>query len=332
MRTPIELPDHRGLICGFILRERLPPLQLEWDILPTALADADTTVWLHFNLADVRARNWITNCDRLPPVAKDMLLGADPHIQLELFSDGFVSVLGDLHYDFDADPDNLGLLRIYVDRSWVISVRGRPLKAIDRLRISLLHGEQVETSLDLMVHFLQSATELFSNVVVKLREVVDDMEDRVLKGDFQAQRGEVGTLRRSLARLRRHLNGNRQALSQHLVPRLPRWCRDTDVLELRRDLERLDAVVQDLELVQERARLLQEEMAGRLQETLNRNLYVLSIVTTIFLPVTLITGIFGMNVGGVPWTQEPIGFWWAILTMGATLAITLMALQRQRLL
>ncbi|WP_373538798.1 CorA family divalent cation transporter [Chamaesiphon sp.] len=331
MRTPIELPDHHGLICGFGLRSQLPPQQLEWRTLTAALTEPYETVWLHFNLADVRARNWIATCDRIPQVARELLLTAEPHIQLEVLAEGFVSVLGDLHYDFDADPDNLGLLRMYVAPGWVISVRGRPLKAIDRLRVSLLHGAQIETSLDLMVHFLQHVTEIFGNVIVNLRAVVDEIEDRVLNGDFQEQRSEIGILRRRLARLRRHLNGNRQALTQYLLPRLPIWCRDTDVVELRRDLERLDAVMQDLELVQERARLLQEEMAGRLQETLNRNLYVLSIVTTIFLPVTLVTGIFGMNVGGVPWTQEPIGFWWTILTMVATLATTLMVLRRQQL-
>jgi zinc transporter len=73
-------------------------------------------------------------------------------------------------------------------------------------------------------------------------------------------------------------------------------------------------------------------MAGQLQEMFNRNLYVLSIVTTFFLPVTLITGIFGMNVGGLPWAQEPIGFWWVILAMGTTLAVTFTVLQRQKLL
>jgi zinc transporter len=89
-------------------------------------------------------------------------------------------------------------------------------------------------------------------------------------------------------------------------------------------------LIQDLELVQERARLLQEEIAARLQETVNRNLYVLSIVTTFFLPVTLITGIFGMNVGGMPWTQEPIGIWWVLLIMSITAAMTFGALQRQK--
>jgi zinc transporter len=332
MRTPIDLPDHRGLICGFLLRPQLPPQPLEWETLAGELASANGVVWLHFNLSDVRARNWIANCERIPEVAKDLLLGRDPHIQLESLKDSFMGVLGDLHYDFEANPDSLGLLRVYIDRHCMISVRGRPLKAIDRLRLAANHGEQMETSLDLLVHLLEFMTEIFGNVILTSREVVDEIEDQILKGTFQDKRGEIGNARRNLARLRRHLNGNRQALSQRLIPHLPSWCRSTEISELRRNLELLDALVQDLELVQERARLIQEEMAGRLQERVNQNLYVLSIVTTIFLPVTLITGIFGMNVGGVPWTQESLGFSWAMLTMVATLTATLIVLKRQQLL
>lgn len=99
-----------------------------------------------------------------------------------------------------------------------------------------------------------------------------------------------------------------------------------------RAFENLGSVVQDLELTQDRARLLQEEIASRLGEATNRNLYVLSIVTTVFLPITLITGIFGMNVGGLPWTEDTSGFWWVILNIVITVAVSLVVLQRGRFL
>jgi zinc transporter len=330
MHSVIELPDHRGLICGFLLCPTLPAQRLEWETLAEAFNVADGTVWLHFNLVDTRARQWINNCDRIPAAVKEMLLDMSPHNQLEVVDNGFMMVLGDLHYEFDIDPDSLGLLRIYVDQNCVITLRGRPLKAIDQLRLALINEAPIKTSLDLIVHFLEYANDIFGIVVTERRGVIDDLEDQILKGIFYEQRGELGILRRSLAKLRRHLNGNQHVLSRNLMPRLPSWCLEADVSELHRNIEHLDGLIQDLELVQERARLLQEEIAARLQETVNRNLYVLSIVTTFFLPVTLITGIFGMNVGGVPWTQEPIGIWWVLLIMSITAGVTFGALQRQK--
>jgi hypothetical protein len=78
--------------------------------------------------------------------------------------------------------------------------------------------------------------------------------------------------------------------------------------------------------------LVQEEIAGRLTEATNRNLFLLSIVTTTLLPITLITGIFGMNVGGLPWVKDPGGFWWVMGVIGVGVVVTLALLRRRRVL
>ena len=327
-RMTIELPDDRGLVCGFLLHSHEPATPLAWDAVVQALSTADAHLWLHFNLSDSRARSWIASCDRIPQAARDLLLETDPRIQSEVANHGFASVLGDFNYEFDTDPDGLGLLRLYVDADFLITVRRQPLKSIDRLRQDLSQGLPIETPIQLVVHLLQHLTEVFDTVVVDRGGVIDDIEDLILKERFQEQRGELGRVRRLLARLHRQGRANRHALL-HLMTRLPHWCGENESL-LRQNVDQLDGVVQDLELVQERARLLQEEIGGRLEEAVNRNLYVLSIVTTVFLPITLISGIFGMNVGGLPWVETPIGFWWVALVMGMTLAVTLVILQRQR--
>ena len=96
-------------------------------------------------------------------------------------------------------------------------------------------------------------------------------------------------------------------------------------------IERLDAVGQDMELSTERARLLQEEIASRLGEATNKNLHLLSIVTTALLPITLITGIFGMNVGGLPFLESKNGFTWVMFGMFITVVVTLTLLRRRHL-
>jgi zinc transporter len=188
--------------------------------------------------------------------------------------------------------------------------------------------QSIETPIQLVVHLVEHLTELFASVVEDRSDAVDDIEDLILKGTFQEQRSELGRVRRLLARLHRQVRANRLALFR-LLARLPSWCSD-DKADLQQNVERLEGVVQDLELVQERARLLQEEIAGRLEEAVNRNLYVLSTVTTVFLPITLISGIFGMNVGGLPWTQDNFGFGWVVFAMVSTIGVTLLMLQRQK--
>ena len=95
-----------------------------------------------------------------------------------------------------------------------------------------------------------------------------------------------------LARLRRHINAQRGALADTAHRPFP-WWREEDTSVLRRAIERLDRIALDLESIQERARLLQEEIVSRTGEATSNNLYVVSLLTAIFLPITLVTGSSG---------------------------------------
>jgi zinc transporter len=318
--------DNQGLICGFILNEQAPVEHLLWDAASQAF-NSKATMWLHFNLVDSRARNWIAKCDRIPEYAREMLLANVSRISLEKVENGIVGVLGDLHYEFSEDPDELGLLQVYIDDTFIITGRTHPLKVIDRLRRELMGGECIETPIHLLVHLLQHVTDIFSTETIFLNDKIDIIEDRILKELLQEQGGELGRLRRLLVRLRRHVSAEHNALF-YVSNRMPSWCSEADLLLLQQAIERLDSVAQDLGVIQERGRLLHEEISSQLEGATNRNLYLLSMVTIVFLPLTLITGIFGMNVGGLPWVEDKFGFGWIMCNMAITAIVTLFILRR----
>ena len=85
----------------------------------------------------------------------------------------------------------------------------------------------------------------------------------------------------------------------------------------------LDGVaLRDMAALQERIKLLQEEIAARVAEENNRSLFVLTIVTVLALPINIIAGLLGMNVGGVPLAQHPFGFW---IVVGIVVTFTVLA-------
>jgi zinc transporter len=53
---------------------------------------------------------------------------------------------------------------------------------------------------------------------------------------------------------------------------------------------------------------VQEELAALVNEQTNRTLFILTVVTVLVLPINLVAGLFGMNVGGIPLAQHPYGF------------------------
>ena len=328
-----EIADTGGMICGFRLRADGPAAELQWNVdsAPgTMPLSAGQPLWLHFNFVDTRAGRWIAQCVQIPEEVREQLIDTDPRIRLEPLGKSLVGVLGDLHHDFEADPEGFGVLHLYIGEQLIVSGRHHPLQSSDSLRRELRGGELVGSSIHWLSHLVHHLAATFGATVNSLNDTVDEAEDRILQGRIGDEGKALGRVRRLLARLRRQLGANRQALS-HARTRLPAWCGEADAAHLRLAIERLDTVAQDLELVQERARLLQEEIAGRLGEATNRNLYLLSIVTTVMLPINLITGMFGMNFDDVPGLHTPGAFWFTMLAMGGVAVMTLLILHWRKL-
>ena len=316
-----ELRDNRGLICGFQLRPENCPLPIEIDHVDPLNAPP-YPIWLHFNLNDSRARDWIEHCGWLSAECRELLLTNDPDIHLELMGDGTGGVLGDTFAD---DPDEFGVLHVYADRACLLTGRRHPISAVGSLRRELTGGTPIGDTSAAFTHLLRHLAGSFDKTIATHADLIDEAEDRVLSGNFRD--ANLGQHRRKMARLRRQIFADRHALASLAHP--PSWWEKATVKDLRQIEAVLASAVQDLELAQERARLLTEEIDSRLTERTNRNLYFVSVAAAVFLPITLISGIFGMNVGGLPWLEDAYGFGWVMACMLAAV-VTALALMRWR--
>lgn len=323
--------DDNGLVCGYSIgADGTMTVILAADINRHFNRD-DTLVWLHFDHGDPGAQQWIARCDRIPEAAKTLLLGSDNHMRIEAIGGGLCGIIGDLHHEFANQTDGLDVLRLYLDNHCLVSVRLRPLAAIEKLRKTIGEGMKDGRPIVLVTNFLLHVTETLGDLILGLADSVDDVEEGILDGRASRPGEELGRVRRLAARLRRHMVPQQHALLT-LLAKLPNWVAETDAVRLRSAIEGLGALGHDLDLVQERARLLQEQASARLIEATNRNLYILSIVTVFFLPISLISGVFGMNLGGLPWGQTHLGFWYGITLMVVTVIVTLILLRRGRML
>ena len=141
----------------------------------------------------------------------------------------------------------------------------------------------------------------------------------------------MGQARRRLVRARRQIVPLRGVLI-HMLSERPYWFDEDAVVECQRVAARMDGLVDDLESLQERAHALQDELKAREAEKTNKRLTVLAIVSALMLPPTFITGVFGMNVTGLPFQENAYGFWVACGLMAASAAGMLAVLRRIRLI
>jgi zinc transporter len=182
----------------------------------------------------------------------------------------------------------------------MISLRNNPLKTTDRLRYDLRSGEiNPSSAIELFHELLDLRAEQLRTLLVHLSADMDVLEEKLLKGKEFPEHESLGRIRIQCSRLRRQFSPELIALHR-LLKRLPYWFTDENKSRLTDDLDLLSYLVQDISSLYDRAKVLQDEQAAHVAEFNAKNLQVLSVMTVIFLPMTLISGIMGMNMEDLP--------------------------------
>jgi len=303
-------PDPAGMICGYVFSPNAParPIgsaeALEW----LRATPAGEFIWLHFNLAHAAADKWLHQNLQLSETFFETLREESRSTRIEHADDSLVAVVNDVLFDFSLDAPDIATLWLSADPRVLVSARKKPLRSIDQLRASVKQGKEYRSPTELLVWLMRDQGEVLERIVRDATQKIDTIEDRLLAERIDAKRADIGTLRRVLVRLQRLLAPEPAALFR-LLNRPPGWIAESDIQELRESTEEFATVLGDMAGLLERIKLLQEEIAAMTAEQNTRSLFVLTIVTVLALPINIIAGLLGMNVGGIPLAKDDYGFW-----------------------
>jgi len=292
---------------------------------------AEGWLWLHFDVSDARAAESIRRACDLPNTALEILLSDDERQQLHTEEGCVYGIFAGLVVDSTNVERDIGFLHFAMTEKCLVSSHRSALSAVDETRL-FLSGDRkitrVGTLLELIVEKIVDAIDDFAaELAVKL----DDVEEKILADEATDELNILSNIRRVTVRLHRQI-----AISQLLIHRFERDISPNAPAALRISTKKLAQHIEWLDgqivSMREKAHLLQEEVMMRTADETNRHLQVLAIVATIFLPATLIAGIFGMNVKGLPLTDNPWGFVWSIVLLFATSAVVVWLLKRSGIL
>jgi zinc transporter len=331
--------DPAGLIWGFRFSAPAGPADAEVSLQAEPISstqarqwladhpdeDGDTAgaglLWLHFNLANNATERWLRDHADLPEAFFESLRGGLNSTRVERVEQVLLAVVNDLQFDFFFEPTDTATLWICLNRRLLITGRRKPLRSIDQLRVAVRDGEPVRSTADLLAQLLRHQADMLVDLVRRATLQIDDVEDQLLAGRLNHKRSRLGAMRRLLVRLQRLLLPEPAALFR-LLQHPPVWMADLDVQDLRDATEEFSVVLRDMVSLQERVKLLQEEVAAQINEQTNRSLFVLTIVTVLALPINLTAGLLGMNVGGIPLADHPHGF---LVVVSIVIAFTIIA-------
>jgi zinc transporter len=313
--NPSELAygsDKTGLVWGYVFQPGQAPRQIECDAAlqwlagPTA-AESSGFVWLHLSLSNAAAERWMRQSLQLADAFYESLHEGVGSTRLEVEGDALVAVMHDVLFNLSFDAANISTVSLCIDPRLVVTARLRPLRSVDRLRASVKAGQSIRSSAELLAHLLHDQADVLVDIIRQSTARVDAVEDNLLANRIAVSRAELSTLRRSLVRLQRLLAPEPAALFR-LLNRPPAWLSEDDLGDLRQAAEEFSAAVVDAGALTERLKLLQEELSALISEHSNRTLFILTVVTVLALPINLVAGLLGMNVGGIPLAQHHQGF------------------------
>ncbi|NNF17130.1 MAG: zinc transporter ZntB [Gammaproteobacteria bacterium] len=288
------------------------------NINPAAAVEPGCTLWQHLDLGMDSARPWLESSAGLDSIIVESLSAEETRPRSLTAKDGLVVVLRGVNMNPGDNPEDMVSIRLWIQQHRVISAHRRPMLPVTDIVGSFNNAEGPRSSGEFLTTLVQNIADRIGDFVNRIEEEMGEAEDQLEHIDPLELRTKLGTLRRQIASVRRFLAPQRDALDRlnHVETEI---LSSRDRQRLREESDRVSRYLEDLDLARERAVVLQEAFLSQMAQEQNTRMYVLSIVAAIFLPLTFVTGLLGMNVGGLPGLENAHGFLIATVVMlGAT--------------
>lgn len=324
------MSEKDGLICAYKLDMGDQGRELTWEDLD-AWKREDGIIWIHLDRSSEMAQQWIQDQSGLEPIVGEALLEEETRPRGFVYQHGFLIILRGVNLNPGADPDDMVSIRVWIEPHRIITLRRRPVMAIQDLRQQFATCSGPSDAGDFLVRLIDRIIDRMEPVVNSVLDVVDEMEDQISEQANIKFRSRLGDLRRQTIGLRRYLAPQRDLLSRLQVEQAS-WLTSIHRIYLREIADHLIRYVEDLDASRERIVVMREEVTARLAEQMTQNMYILTILAGIFLPLSFFTGLLGINVGGIPGAQNSLAFWIVCGVLGGLVVLQVWLYRRLKLL
>lgn len=301
------MSDANGLICAYRVDSSGGATALGWDDLAGAAPEAGGYIWAHLDRHSEDAVRWLRDDSGVDPLVQDALLAEETRPRCTPVGAGFIVNLRGVNLNPGAAPEDMVSLRVWIEQHRIISVRLRRLMAVQDVRERLDAGTGPRTTPDFLVSLAERLSERMEPVISGLDDELDELEALEFEQAGRGLRTRLRQIRRRAAILRRYIAPQRDALSRFAAEET-QWMASYQRYRLRETADDITRFVELLNAAWERAAVMQDELTNRLAEQTNERLYLLSLIAGIFLPLSFVTGLLGINVGGIPAAESGFGF------------------------
>ncbi|MBI1238969.1 MAG: zinc transporter ZntB [Alphaproteobacteria bacterium] len=306
--------EDRGLICAYLLDGKGSGKPLGWREIEAWTPDKGA-LWIHLNRTVPHVEAWLRSGAGLEPEIHDALLEANVRPRMVAMSKGLLVNLRGINFNQGSDPEDMVAVRVYVEGPRIITTRNRRAMAIQDMRDRLAAGKGPRDPSDCLLLIATGMLQRVGDVLSELADTIDDLEDALLDGRTRQLRQRLAKTRRRAIAIRRHLAPQREALLR-MQTEGQVVLDEKDRMVCRELADATTRYIEELDSVRERSQVIQDERMNRVAEAQSRNSYLLTVIAAVALPLTLITSILGVNIGGMHEGQADSDFWMLVYALG----------------
>tara|TARA_A100001391_G_scaffold18104_1_gene10126 strand:+ start:18348 stop:19358 length:1011 start_codon:yes stop_codon:yes gene_type:complete len=293
-------------------------------------AQEGEAIWLHLNRHREGVIDYLESLDISEPTV-ELLVSDRTRPRAFREGDTLVVTLRGINFNPGAEPEDMVSMQMWCDGTRLITLRKEPLQTPREVLAMIdARAEGPKDCGALITELTEAMITRMSHAIIDMNEHIDILEDRDVDDDDTDEiLGRISVIRRNCLGLKRHMGPQHEAL-ETISRQAPPWFEDHDRREISESIDRLRRYLDDLDISKESAVVLQDEIRARSVAGSERATYMLTIVAGIFLPLGFLTGLLGVNVGGMPGTSDADAFWIVTGLCGAIVALQLLLFWKWR--
>ncbi|WP_122893510.1 zinc transporter ZntB [Arcobacter peruensis] len=298
--------DENGFCHGIIFDGQGGAKDISFEELNT-YDSSKGILWVHFDYTKKQSIDWITNKSNIDPIAAEALLSQITRPRTTILNDSILLALRGINLNPNSDPEDMISIRLYVSENLIISTKKRDLISVNDILQYFKQKQGPTNSSEFLIQLIDRLTDRMEDYILDLEDRASSLEEQSIESSNAVLRTSISQIKRESISLKRYLSPQKEAIFKLYEQKIT-WINEYEKIQLREINHRLIKYIEDLDSIKDKISLVQEEISNNLSEQLNQRMYVLSIISAIFLPLGFLTGLLGVNVGGIPGAENSFSF------------------------
>lgn len=291
--------------------------------------------WVHLDGNSKQSKKWLEReVSYLDHLIIDALFAEEARPRIIEFEEGMLVILRGVNLDPQSSDaaEDLASIRLWIDNSRIISIQKRNFSAIFNVAKKIELGKKIKNSPEFLYNLIYENLLLISPLINDLNEKMDLIEEKMATSNYDySLRESVAIIRKKVAIFKRYILPQKDVLS-HLKSHDNDWIDDWARRHFQENHEQITNIIEELDEARDRSQIVHEEISNAIADKLNKNMMKISLIASIFMSLSFIASLFGMNLSGIPGSENPNGFYITVTIMLIALISAIFGMRHKKLL